>query len=930
MAATLLLGVFGAKAQMPQVPAAPIDSAVRIGKLENGLTYYIRHNEMPKGQADFFIAQKVGSILEDENQRGLAHFLEHMCFNGTKNFPGNGLIDWLETQGVKFGYNLNAMTGIDETIYNISSVPVQRSGVIDSCLLILHDWANDLILDPEEIDKERGVIHQEWRRSNEGQMRILESLLPKIYPDNKYGVRLPIGTMEVVDNFPPQALRDYYETWYRPDLQGVIVVGDIDPDYVESQIKKIFADIEMPANPKERVYLEVEDTPGTIYAIGSDKEMKFPMMMFSIKQKENLIPRELRGTTAFFGVNYITSMINSMMNQRLSDFAKKPDCPYAQASFDLGEFLVSKTKDAVNLTVIAKGNDPREAFAAAYREVLRAVRGGFTMNEYDLAKKEYISSLEKAYDQRNGRENTSYAREYSRHFTDADPIPGIEFELNMARMLTQQIPLQVLNMTLPELFTDDNRVFIGLFPETDSFTVPTDQQMAEVISSVQAEELEPFKDEMKAEPLVGSLPAAQKATRSEDAQWGATRLTYPNGVTVIVKPTKFKEGEIVFDATAKGGLTSSNLDAASQIYLPYALARHGLGTYNSTDLERYLLGTQVSVNMGLDEYLRSLSGSSTTKDLKTLMELIYMNMTAFDITPEDFSSMQAQIEAILSNQESTPQYAFQSGWFKSLYKSPTKQMLSTEIVKKADREAIIATVHDMFSNPGSFLFSFVGDIDLETFIPLCDQYIGSIPASRIADVPLRLDPADEPEKGSATTIEKMKMATPQTWVAITMSGNINFTPENRLLASMSGQILSNRLLKKIREEMGAVYSISAGAQMSRLGTENVFLQIPFPMKPEMKDQVLAEIASMIEGMGKEVAESEFQPVKEFMAKQAVEGREKNEDWVNAIAGTYLNGIDCFNGLSETIARLTAADIVKFMKQLIDQNNYRVFVLEPEQ
>ncbi|MDE6136356.1 MAG: insulinase family protein, partial [Muribaculaceae bacterium] len=261
-----VLTAFAAKAQMPELPQLPVDSAVIVGKLDNGLTYYIRHNETPKGQADFYIAQKVGSVLEEENQRGLAHFLEHMCFNGTKNFPGNSLIDWLESVGVKFGYNLNAYTSVDETVYNISNVPTARESVQDSCLLILHDWANDLLLDTEEIDKERGVIHEEWRRSNVGQMRIIEELLPTIYPDNRYGYRLPIGTMEVVDNFDPQALRDYYHKWYRPDQQGIIVVGDIDPVRIEAKIKELFSPIKMPENAAERVYFDVADNEGTIYA----------------------------------------------------------------------------------------------------------------------------------------------------------------------------------------------------------------------------------------------------------------------------------------------------------------------------------------------------------------------------------------------------------------------------------------------------------------------------------------------------------------------------------------------------------------------------------------------------------------------------------------------------------------------------------------
>ena len=331
-AATALL--CGATATAQQMPQLPTDKEVRIGKLPNGLTYYIRHNEYPKGQADFYIAQKVGSMQEEDHQAGLAHFLEHMCFNGTTHFPGKDLINYLESVGVKFGRNLNAMTGFDQTVYNISNVPVAREGVQDSCLLILHDWANDLLLLPEEIDAERAVIHEEWRQSNVGQMRILEKLLPVIYQDEKYGHRLPIGTMEVVDNFPHQALRDYYETWYRPDLQGIIVVGDIDPDRIEAKIKEMFADIEMPADPKERVYFPVSDNKGTIYAIGHDKEQQNSLTVLMIKS--DAFPEQLKNTPAYYAQEYVESMIPSMLNTRLNDIASRPDAPFAGAQAVMG------------------------------------------------------------------------------------------------------------------------------------------------------------------------------------------------------------------------------------------------------------------------------------------------------------------------------------------------------------------------------------------------------------------------------------------------------------------------------------------------------------------------------------------------------------------------------------------------------------------
>ncbi len=390
-----------APAQMPPLPADP---ALRTGVLDNGLTYYIRHNETPKGQADFYIAQKVGSILEEDHQRGLAHFLEHMCFNGTENFPDKNLINWLESVGVKFGQNLNAYTSIDETVYNISNVPVARQSVQDSCLLILHDWSCALTLDPKEIDAERGVIHEEWRQSNVGSMRALEGLLPLMYPDNRYGYRLPIGTMEVVDNFPPKALVDYYHKWYRPDQQGIIVVGDIDVDYIEGKIKEMFSHIKMPENAAERVYIPVEETPGTIYAIGKDKEIQTPSVDLFFKSDALFVPREYRNTQMYFPISFMTSMIEQMLNNRLAELTNKPETEFAHASVDIGDYFLSKTQGALSLSVYPKDTDVVPALTQAYRELLRAARSGFTVGEYERARAEFLSRVEKQYDQRNDRQ----------------------------------------------------------------------------------------------------------------------------------------------------------------------------------------------------------------------------------------------------------------------------------------------------------------------------------------------------------------------------------------------------------------------------------------------------------------------------------------------------------------------------------------------
>lgn len=914
-----------------QMMPMPVDKDVRIGKLPNGLTYYIRHNETPKGQADFYIAQKVGSILEEDNQRGLAHFLEHMCFNGTENFPGNEVVSWLESIGVKFGQNLNAYTSVDETVYNISNVPTARVGVQDSCLMILHDWADGLLLDPEEIDKERGVIHEEWRRTNVGQMRILEKLLPVIYPNNRYGYRLPIGTMEVVDNFPPQAIRDYYEAWYRPDQQGIIVVGDIDVDRIENKIKEIFSPIKMPENVKERVYFPVEDTPGTIFAIGSDKELSFPIGMIMFKTKA--LPDSLRSTLAGVAQDYITTMIDEMLNSRLTDLSTKADAPFANAMAKYGNFLLAKTKDAFTITALPKGSDLSGALAAAYREVLRAARGGFTASEYERARKEYLSKLEKDYNDRANHQTSDYVRSYVRNFIDNNPIPSLEEKYNLMQMLANQVPVAAINMSMKELITPDNRVVIAMTPEKDGYTAPTEESLAASFTAIDGENIEAYVDEVKSEPLIPAMPKAGTIVKTEDdKQWGAEKWTLSNGATVVVKKTAFKNDEILFEAVAKGGGISTLPDekANSVIVMPLALSQNGLGSYTFSDMQKYLQGKQASVNFSIEEYSRSLSGATTPKDLPTLMELIYMTMTDMELTEDEFTAFQNMYSGLMQNQSANPQFIFSKNLMSSLIKSPKAQMVTAESIKASNREDVLAMAHNATANAADYTFFFVGNIDTDSLKPLVEQYIASLPGDAAKSVKdATPDTSIEIIAGRDTHTFTAPMETPQTWAAIVVEGALPYSTKNRTLASVAGQILTKRLTETVREKEGAVYSIGAQGSMKRIGKYPVTIQSVFPMKPEMKEKVLGMVEAEFNNMTSNITDEELNKVKEFMVKSCTEEKELNEPWINAMVGTSLNGIDAFNNNIETINALTPADVMAFMKELLSQGNYQTVILDPE-
>lgn len=929
----ILIGVTAfsvpSRAQMPSDPL-PLDPQVRMGVLPNGLTYYIRHNETPKGQADFYIAQKVGSILENDQQRGLAHFLEHMCFNGTENFPGNNLITWLETKGVKFGENLNAYTSIDETVYNISNVPVANEAVQDSCLLILHDWADGLLLLPEEIDKERGVIHEEWRSRNVGQQRLMEQQAPLMYPGSKYGYRLPIGTMEVVDNFPPQVLRDYYEAWYRPDQQGIVVVGDIDVDRIEKKIVEIFSPIKMPENAAERVYEQVPDTEGTIFAIGTDPEM--PNSRVTIYFKDDVLPRELRNTMAYWLQDYATTMLTDMLNNRLDEIGSTPDSPFAGAGTYYGNYFLANTKNALGVVGIGKGGDILPTFSSIYREVLRAQRGGFTISEYDRARSEYLSRLEKAYNNREKAENGTYVDTYVRNFIDGTPATGIEMEYQMMNMLAPQIPVEMINQGIQELVKDNNRVVTVWLPARDGVKVPTEDEMRQAMAAVEAEDIKPFVDEVKSEPLIENLPAPGKVVSIRELpQWGAVEWTLSNGAKVVVKKTDFKADEILLDAQALGG-TSVYPDeyANTLIFLPQGLSQYGLGTYTYKDVQKYLQGKQCHVSFSFDDYCRDIAGSTTPKDLKTMMELLYSHFTQFNMSADEFQASQNTISGFLHNQETAPQYIFSRDFRKALYDTPRKGVMTVESVEAASLDQTNRIVKDMTANAADYTFFFVGNVDMDELKTLCEQYIATLPgdAATASKAPV-VDGSLGVKKGDRLTTFTAPMQTPQTFAAVVEFGEVPYSAKDRALVNIAGQILTERLLKKVREDMGAVYSIWAGGSMSRQGVPNTVLQSVFPMKPEMKEQVLDLIAKEFVNMESDVTADELAKAVEFEVKDAIEAKEKNSAWLNNMAATALNGVDVFNGNVEMLQSLTPADVQDFMKRFNALGNYRVVILDPE-
>ncbi|RHK98601.1 insulinase family protein [Phocaeicola plebeius] len=912
-----------------QMPPVPVDKEVRIGKLDNGLTYYIRHNEYPKNQVDFYIAQKVGSILEEDNQRGLAHFLEHMCFNGTKNFPGNSMVKWLEAVGVKFGYNLNAYTSIDETVYRISSVPTERIGVQDSCLMILSDWADGLLLEGKEIDEERSVIHEEWRSQLPPNMRIMEKLLPEIYPDSRYGHRLPIGTMEVVDNFPHQALRDYYETWYRPDLQGIVVVGDIDVDRIEGKIKEMFSKIEKPVNPAERVYFPVADNEKPIVAFGSDKEQD--KYVAQIMFKYDALPDSLKGTMADVTTAYLLDMAQMMLQVRLNEQGQKADAPFAAASAFYGEFIMAKTKQAFQFAMLPKGNSFDEGLKAVYREALRAKRGGFTTTEYARCRTEYLSQLEKAYNNRNQQENKTLAESYVRNFIDKKPIPGIETEYQMMSMIVNQIPVEAVNQVFSQIVSDKNLVVLGMMPAREGESCPKDEDILALLSQVEAENIAPYVDNVKDEPLVSELPAAGKVVKENVlSDFGAKEWILSNGAKVILKKTDFKADEINMMAVAKGGTSVYGNDkAADLMFMPAVLEQHGLGSFTNSELTKLMAGKQVSLKVSLDDYVRRLSGNTTPKDLKTYMEMIYMTFTGLTVTPDEFTAMQNLYKGLIQNQAQNPNFVFQKKVQEYLYSSPNKQVFGVSDIEKANREDILSIIREQLANAAEFTFVFSGNFDEAELKALVEQYIATLPSVKGKKQELKHSPAVEIKSGNEEKEFSLKMEVPQGSAAVIISGKMPYSFKNRLMASMSAQIISARLLSEVREKEGAVYSIYTQGSQDRLSEVSVVYQTIFQVKPEKKDRALEIIRSEFEKLAKETPVEELDKVKEFMVKQITGDEQTNSYWCSMMAGNELLPSEVCVKAEQVIQSITPKEISGYVNEVMKQNNYRVLVMMPE-
>ena len=931
-----------AVAQM-QMPPIPVDPDVRIGKLDNGLTYYIRHNEWPEQRAEFYIAQKVGSLQEDDNQRGLAHFLEHMAFNGSKHFKGNELLRWCESIGVKFGTDLNAYTSIDETVYNISNVPTTREGIVDSCLMILWDWADGLLLEKDEIEKERGVIHEEWRLRTSAQMRMLERDLPKLYPGSKYGERMPIGLMEIIDNFERPFLQAYYEKWYRPDNQGIIVVGDIDVDKVEQKIKTMFSQIASPSADAAKVErVAVPDNAEPIVIIDKDKEQKVDLV--EVMFKHDAVPDEAKLTIDYLVANYVKQTAMGMLSNRLDEIAQQPDCPFLQAGVEDGSYLFAKTKDALSLSIVPKEGQMNEALKTVFAEVLRAAKFGFTATEYARSKANTLSALDKQYSNKDKRYNSQFVNQYVQHFLANEPIPSIDDSYQLMKQLVPALPLEAINELMKQLVpqNDSNLVILNFNQEKDGATYPTEAGLLGAVRDARTMELTAWVDNVKDEPLMTTMPKKGSIKKEvkidkfltktgDGVESGYSELTLSNGVKVVLKQTDLKKDQVLLTAEGWGGNSLYGMeDRANFRLFDDVVEASGLGNFQHTELMKALAGKIAGASLSMSSQRTYVNGSSTPGDVETMLQLVYLYMTGNIMKDQQsFDQLMKTTELQLKNRLLQPEAVFSDSLNATISShNPRFKSLTVADLQNVSYDRILQMAKERTQNAAAFTFTIIGNYNDSTIRPLIEQYIASLPVQKKI---VKGKDVSTDYKGKVVNDFKHKAETPKSIAVLHWySKQLPYTLENIIRAQMAGQVLEMAYLKEIREEASAAYTVSAQAGVSRddFGDEtSIFAYCP--MKPEKADTAVYIMRRAVNDMAGGKCDADMlTKVKEYMLKSHADQLKTNGYWSSRIGAWRKWSLDFHTDYEKTVQAVTPQSICNFVADVLKSGNEAEIVMLP--
>lgn len=901
------------------------DNTIRKGILPNGMTYYIRHNAQTKGVADFYIAQKVGSILEEKRQRGLAHFLEHMAFNGTKHFPGNtlqpGIVAWCESVGIKFGANLNAYTSVDQTVYNISAAPVTREGVIDSCLLILNDWSHELLLTDKEIDKERGVIEEEWRtrRSGMAMQRLSEQAMPVIYAGTKYSDCMPIGNIDIVRTFPYNDLRNYYSKWYRPDLQAIIVVGDINEDKIEEKIKKLFAKIPLPQNPAHRIYYPIGNNEKMILYTATDKEQ--PTVNFTLYMKRDVTPKQERNTIQNYADDYKTNILRMAINDRLEELSRTKNAPFISASVRSGNFFLASTKDAFELSGVLKEGKVIEAIQLLVGEVERARANGITIDELKRGKAEMLSYAENDYNDRSNRRNGEFVEQCVQNFLEETPIIEPEKELEIVRKLDKTVTIDDVNALAKTIITNQNQVVTMFGPDKNTFKMPTNSSIENAILKAQKQHYTPYKTQNTlTERLITKLPKPGSIKSERTYKYGYTEFTLSNGLKVYVRPTNFEPDEVNLKLFSLGG---KNIYPDSEMpnltYLMAGATIGGVGQYNDLTLEKMLAGKTATVTPFIDNDTRGMAGTSNVKDTKTLLELVYLYFTQPRKDPQAFKNLMEQQQEFLTNAHVNPMLAYNDTLHKVAYATNRMASMDKEQLKRVNYNRIMHIYKELFANAANFKLILTGNININKLKPLLCQYIATLPSNNTKETIGTYEP--KLVDGKKTYIFHKKQTTPTAITTIVIKGKMEYNNRNELLMDAIGQLLRIVYTEKVREDKGGTYSVQVSGDLQHHPNDEALLRIAFQTDPQKYNDLIPIVYKELEKMATEgPSQQDLDKVKAYELKVYNQVLRMNNYWEYVLYTDLYNGIDVDTDFRYIVENMTCGDIRTTLRNLLDQNN----------
>ncbi len=913
-----IAAVFVAATAFGQMPL-PNDPAVKVGKLDNGMTYYIRHNEQPAQRAEFYLATDVGAFQEEDHQDGLAHFLEHMCFNGTKNFPGKSLLNWLQSIGAEFGRNINASTGFEQTQYMLNNIPVVRESIIDSCLLVLHDYSHFVTCDPAEIDAERGVILEEKRTRSDASWRVFEKSLPYYYGDTPYAKRTLIGGEEQLKTFAYESLTSFYETWCRPDLQAVIVVGDVDVDAVEAKIKSIFADIPAVENPKAKVLHKIPDNVEPIVGVITDPELTSSSI--EVMWKSEPMPKELKNTDVAFMMDIMKSYIRLIMRERFNDITSKPDAPFLGGSFYISSLCNSC--DVANGSVSFKEGDAVNAFTAFMTEIEKMKRFGFTDGEVQRAKDNIISGYERAVEAAPTRKNAEFVYPLLYNFYDNEPYMEPATELQLVQMICSQLNAAVLSQVAAQVITDHNMVILYNGPEKEGLANPTEQELLGVLAAVKTAEIAANVEENLNEPFISANLKGSKVKKAAESIYGSTEWTLKNGVKVVVLPTQYKQDQVMFDIVKEGGRTliaTEDLPSFEDNIWALFLNNSGISKFSNTQVSKMLAGKNLSVTPYIGTQRHGISGQATPKDLETALQLIYLYFADPRFDEAEYETGIQQIKAVLPNIATNPDFMFQNAVQKIFYNSPRIVELNEETLAKASLATIEKNYRELFKDAAGATLYIVGNVNLDELKPMVEKYIGSIAKGKKA-TEVNQENVMNFVKGGVDETVLLPMETPKSTVIQIYTAYMPVDVKFEVALEVANYVLDMIYTKSIREDEGGTYGVGTAMAAQRNPVERGIVQVQFDTNPEMADK-LRELAK--KGL-KELAENgpdqdKFNMAIENLKKNLPESRISNSYWNANIFKYYRYGYDNDKAYEEALDTITPADVKAALQAILAQNN----------